>query len=198
MKIYDQIEKAPAVIRMTAVGITALCMVFAPSAKACGNLTALASRSLNSLAPMTALGTMQASPQTGRATPEDQASAFPKIVGLWEVTFRAGGTLYDHAFQQMFGDGNETENSGFYPPEVGNVCVGIWKQQDARTFKLKHYGWLFDKGNFTGTLILTAIIRLGDSANTYSGTFVADVILPTGQTDSAQHAAGTLEAVRRE
>ena len=82
-----------------------------------------------------------------------------------------GDTLYDHAYQQMYADGNEMQNSGIFPPEVGNVCYGTWKQQDGRTIKLKHFGWLFDKGVFTGTFALTATITLGTplGPNTYVG-----------------------------
>ena len=104
----------------------------------------------------------------------------------------------DHAIQQLFSDGNELQNSSLYAPETGNVCFGIWKQENARNFKLKHWGWVFDKGIFLGTYVMTATITVGTPAgpNTYFGNFVADMVLPSGKTDPAQHYEGTMQGKR--
>jgi hypothetical protein len=185
--------------KVAGMAVAALCIMFAPHANACGNPTK--GQGLNGLtrAPMLALRAALLAPNSDAAVAGNQAGEnSPFIVGMWEVTMQAGGVLYDHAYQQLYADGNEMQNSGIFPPEVGNICFGVWKQQDARTFKLKHYGWLFDKGAFTGTYILTATITVGTptGANTYSGSFVADVVLPSGTIDPTQHAEGTMRGVR--
>jgi hypothetical protein len=198
MKVQRQIKTTSHITtKIAAVAATALCIMFAPQARACGNPTNSAGASgLRALAPLLALGR----PVTAKAAAaSNQAGeSNPSITGMWEVTMHAGGALYDHAYQQFYADGNEMQNSGIFPPEVGNVCYGIWKQQDARSFKLKHYGWLFEKGEFVGTFLLTATITVGTPAggNTYFGTFVADVVLPSGKLDVSQHAEGTVQAVR--
>ena len=149
---------------------------------------------------MLAFSSLQPSPQLDSAIENNHAAGAnsPFIVGLWEVTMYAGGVLWEHAFQQLLADGNETQNSSLYPPEEGNISYGIWQQQNATSFKLKHYGWLLDKGNLIGKLILTANLHVvtPGGPNTYSGTFVADVMLPSGKIDPAQHAEGTVKAVR--
>jgi hypothetical protein len=176
--------------------------MFAPQAKACGNSPKGALFSgLRTLSPMLAVSRLQPSPQLDSAGENKHSAGAnnPSIVGLWEVTMYAGTVLWEHAFQQLLADGNETQNSSLYPPEEGNLCYGIWQQQDARTFKLKHYGWIFDKGNLVGKLILTATLHVGVPGagnNTYSGKFIADVMLPSGELDPKQHAEGTVEAVR--
>ena len=184
-------------VKMTMIAVAAL--MFSPQATACGNPTK--GPGLNRLlAPMLALRTAPEPQNTDAAVAGSQASDnSPFIVGMWEVTMTAGGTLYDHAYQQLYGDGNEMQNSGVFPPEVGNICFGVWKQENAKTFKLKHYGWLFNQGVFTGTYILTATITVGapvGGVDTYTGSFVADVVLPSGQIDPTQHAVGTMRAVR--
>jgi hypothetical protein len=183
------------------VAAIAFSITFVPQAKACGNSIIVNAAGANALkmAPMFAIAPSQLPPPAFTAPAGNQAEDnVPSIVGMWEVTMRTGNVLYEHAFQQFYADGNEMQNSGLYPPEVGNICFGTWKQRDARTFKLKHYGWLFDHGNLVGTLILTATITVGTpgAGNTYFGNFVADVVLPSGNVDRTQHAEGTMQAKR--
>jgi hypothetical protein len=183
------------------VTVAAFCITFAPQAIACGNPTNVLAAGANALAlaPKLTLGpSSRLTSSADTAASDNQAGdSGPLIVGMWEVTLRTGNILYDHAFQQFYADGNEMQNSALFPPEVGNICFGTW-QHDGRSFKLKHYGWLFDHGNFVGTLILKATITVGTQAagNTYSGNFVADVVLPSGQVDPSQHAEGTMQAKR--
>jgi hypothetical protein len=184
-----------------AVWAMAICMTFTPQAKACGNPTnvpaALANRLI--LSPKIALETLRFTPsEDAAASGGNQGDNSPNLVGMWEFTMRTGTVLYDQGLQQFYADGNEMQNSSLFPPEVGNVCFGAWKHQSGRTFKLKHLGWLFDHGNFAGTLILTASITVQSQTggDTYSGSFVADVILPSGRIDPTQHAEGTLQGKR--
>ena len=184
--------------RIAAAAI-AFSLTFVPQSKACGNSINVNAAGANvlRLAPMLAIA--PSLPPAFTAPAGNQAGDNgPSIVGMWEVTMHTGNVLYEHAFQQFYADGNEMQNSGLYPPEVGNMCFGTWKQRDARTFKLKHYGWLFDHGNLVGTLILTATITVGmpGTGNTYFGNFVADVVLPSGNVDHTQHAEGSMQAKR--
>ena len=180
--------------KVAGLAVATLCVMLSPQANACGNPPANAGLNVLTKAPLLALRLASRSD----AVASNQAGDSPSIAGMWEVTMYTGDTLYDHAYQQMYADGNEMQNSGIFPPEVGNVCYGTWKQQDGRTVKLKHFGWLFEKGVFTGTFTLTATITLGTplGPNTYFGSFVADVILPSGTMDPAQHAEGTMRGVR--
>jgi len=118
------------------------------------------------------------------------------ITGMWEVTQTIAGQLFDHAFQQLYADGNEVQNSAVVPPGLGNICFGVWERTGNRTFRLKHYGWNFDaSGNFTGTFFLTAIMTMTD-ANNYTGTFVTDTLLLSGLPDPNLHGEGTIIAKR--
>jgi hypothetical protein len=43
---------------------------------------------------------------------------------------------------------------------------------------------------------VTAKITVSGGGNTYSGTYVADIVLPSGQIDPSQHVAGPMSATR--
>jgi hypothetical protein len=204
MKTQMQLKNMPRSATRIVVAAVAFCITFAPHVKACGNPTNVLAAGANALALAPKL-TLSPSPSSRLTSSADTAASdnqagdnSPFIVGMWEVTMHTGSILYEHAFQQFYADGNEMQNSGLFPPEVGNMCFGTWKQRNARSFNLKHYGWLFDHGNLVGTLILTATITVGTgaAANTYSGNFVADVVLPSGRLDPTQHAEGTMQAKR--
>jgi hypothetical protein len=201
MKIQMQARITPQSATRIVVAAAAFCITFVPQAKACGNSTNLRAAGANALAfaPKLALALSRLTPSADAAAAGNQAGEnSPFIVGMWEVTMYNGNVLYEHAFQQFYADGNEMQNSALYAPEVGNMCFGTWKQQDAKSINLKHYGWLFDHGNFVGTLILKASIKVGTQGerNTYSGTFEADVVLPSGAIDPTQHAQGTVQGKR--
>ena len=202
MKTQLQVKITPRSTTRIVVAALAFCITFAPQAKACGNPTNVPAAGANALTlvPKLILGPPSRLTSSADTAASDNAAGGndPFIVGMWEVTMRTGNVLYDHALQQFYADGNEMQNSALFPPEVGNICFGTWKQHDARSFKLLHYGWLFDHGNFVGTLILKATITVGSQAagNTYSGNFVADVVLPSGRVDPTQHAEGTMQAKR--
>jgi hypothetical protein len=189
-------SKLPVLIKTASIIMIALCLALAPAANACPAQPAAAG--LNALR-MSA--TLRAGPTQGAAT---QATTNnnggvhnPAIVGMWEVTLFAGGAIYDHAFQQFHADGLEMQNSGIVPPDFGNVCWGVWQQVSARTFKLRHFGWVFDaNGNNTGTFVLTATCKVNRSGNSYTGTYVADILLPSGEPDPSQHVTGNMSATR--
>ena len=176
--------------------IVTLCLTFVPLANACPSQSSSARHNALNLS-----ATLRAVPKLGaslQSAPNSNGGVHgPAMVGLWDVTLFAGGAIYDHAFQQLHADGLEMQNSGIVPPDFGNVCWGVWHQVNARTFKLKHVGWVFDAdGNNTGTFVLTATCKVGADGNSYTGTYVADIILPSGEPDPSQHVTGTLSATR--
>jgi hypothetical protein len=93
------------------------------------------------------------------------------IVGLWHVTYTAGGNPLYEAFDQWHGDGTELENPNL-APATGPLCVGVWKHAGPRTFRLHHVGWNFDaNGNSLGIFTLKETNTLGPEGNSYQGTF---------------------------
>jgi len=182
--------------KMAPIIMAALCLVLAPAANACPTQSAAAR--LNALRMSAMLRPVPARGAATQATGNNNGGVHsPAIVGMWEVTLFAGGAVYDHAFQQLHADGLEMQNSGIVHPLFDNVCWGLWQQINARTFKLKHFGWTFDAdGNNTGTFLLTATITVTAGGNNYSGTYVADIVLPSGQIDPSQHVTGTMSATR--
>jgi len=116
------------------------------------------------------------------------------IVGLWNVTFSSGGETVDVAFDAWHSDGTEILNDYTNPIE-GNVCLGVWTQTGARTFRLKHPSWAFDT---TGTLLGTVIIRervvLSNDCNSYHGNYTYDIYDTTGA--FVTELTGTLSATR--
>ena len=185
-------------MKLVLTGLAAASILCGPAALACpkqGNATG--SNAWRMYAPAMDLARLVKQGQS--LAPENAAGDNGTgIVGMWEVTLLAGGSVYDHAFQQFTADGLEVQNSGLVPPLFGNVCYGVWKQQNATSITLKHYGWVFDAGgNLTGTFVMTATLKLPSPASTsYTGTFVADIVLPSGQPDPAQHVEGTVSASR--
>ena len=163
-------------------GLAAICLALAPAAFACPGQ--------NNGARLNALRSLPHGPKLG------SGQGGGDIVGLWEVDMTFSGGVYDHAFQQLFRDGNEIQNSGLVPPAEGAICFGRWTQVNGRTFQIKHYGWTFDlAGNYTGKFILTATITLS-GADSYTGPFIADIELPDGKLDPGAHVEGTITGQR--
>ena len=189
-------SKLPVIAKTAPIMIVVLCLVLAPAANACPTQsTAMRLNALNMSARLRLAPTHLA---TTQATANNNGGFHgPAIVGMWEVTLLTGGAVYDLAFQQFHADGLEMQNSGIVPPILDNICWGLWRQIGARTFRLKHFGWTFDAdGNNTGTFVLTATIKVGVGENSYTGTYVADILLPSGEPDPSQHVTGTMSATR--
>jgi len=188
-------SKLPVIAKAAPIIIVVLCLVLAPAANACPTQSAAAR--LNALNMSARLRPAPAQGAAIQATTNNNGIHGPAIVGMWEVTLLAGGAVYDQAFQQFHADGLEMQNSGIVPPLFENVCWGLWRQTGARTFRPKHFGWNFDAdGNNTGTFVLTATMKVSVGGNSYGGTYVADIVLPSGQPDPSQHVTGTMSATR--
>jgi hypothetical protein len=93
------------------------------------------------------------------------------IVGLWHVKFYSGGVLSDNAFDAWHSDGTEILND-FTNPIEDNVCLGVWTQAGADTYKLKHPSWTFDTGgNLTGLALILETVTVSSDGTAYSGTY---------------------------
>jgi hypothetical protein len=124
-------------------------------------------------------GQAQQSLQPGSAAASDNA-ANPSIVGLWHIFFTAGGQTIQEAYQLWNVGGTEVHNPNV-DPRTGNVCLGVWKGEAPRAYKLAHRVWWYDAGgNFLGTIHLSETLTLGDNGNTHSGTFTLDFYDPSG------------------
>ena len=94
----------------------------------------------------------------------------PSIVGLWQVTLVADGTIIDVGFDAWHADGTETLNDA--SPVSHNVCLGVWEQTGRRTFRLKHPAFRYDAaGNVIGTLVLRETNVVDRGGNRFSGEF---------------------------
>jgi len=119
----------------------------------------------------------QSSVQNGAAAASDNAVS-TSIVGLWHIRFQVGGQTIQEAFQLWNAGGTEVHNPNV-DPRGGNICLGVWKEEAPRTFKLTHRVWSYDvSGNFLGTIHLTETLVLGDNGNTHSGSFTLDFYDP--------------------
>ncbi len=106
------------------------------------------------------------------------------IVGMWHAILRIGdasGPVYDEVFQQFHSDGTEMIISNGLPPALGNVCVGVWKRTEPRTYKLRHMTWNWSPetggfgvpGTFAGHFELQVRLRLDSNGNAYRGSWKA-------------------------
>ena len=134
------------------MAIAALCLTFAGEAKA-----ACVSKDANP-GPSVALPKIRFD---GQAAARCRAARRPNrhnsIVGLWNVTLLLGSgpDVFDQGFQHWHADGTELMVDNAVAPAFGNVCVGVWKQVGARTYKLKHMTFNWDaQGKVAGTFIL--------------------------------------------
>jgi hypothetical protein len=119
-------------------------------------------------------GSLHQSPKLALSAPalqnfSEAEHAARKIVGTWQVSYAAGGTVYAEAFIQWHSDGTEWENIDF-PILGGNICLGSWKAVDeSRVFRY-HVGWLYTDGALTGHFIETETDEVSRDGNSYTGT----------------------------
>jgi hypothetical protein len=98
-------------------------------------------------------------------------TAYDSIVGMWHVTYTAGGQTFYESFDQWHSDGTEFEFADI-PTITGDVCMGVWKQIGTHSIRLHHTGWTFDtNGSVSGTMVLDETNTLGPAGLTYQGSF---------------------------
>ncbi|MGA7522050.1 MAG: hypothetical protein WBW84_06180 [Acidobacteriaceae bacterium] len=120
------------------------------------------------------------------------------IVGLWHVVYTAGGSTFIESLDQWHSDGTEFENA-WLPPDVGNICFGVWKQIAQRTVRLHHIGWVFTPGGTpptaSGVFTLDETNKVSRDGNTYTGIFTYRTYDING-TPTGVVVEGTTAAVR--
>jgi hypothetical protein len=138
----------------------------------------------------------------------------PSIVGMWQITLVSDGTAYpnpipaglplDFGTSQWHSDGTEFLISGGRAPSTGDVCMGVWEQTGAATYKLKHIALGYDSSDssppvvpatFAGPGILRQTVTLSPSGNRFEGSFTIDSYAPDGTTLN-EHIGGTVTGVR--
>lgn len=110
------------------------------------------------------------------------------IVGLWNWKMVSegtdgipDGTVVDQGFSQWHGDGTELTVSGNRAPATGDVCLGAWKKDGLRHYKLSHYGISYDtSNNYVGLAHISQHIRVSADGTSYSGMFTIDQYDTTG------------------
>ena len=130
---------------------------------------------------------------------DDDAS----IVGLWHVTFASvgnnvapffipDGAPLDDGFAQWHSDGTEIMNSG-RDPATSSFCLGVWKNEGGRTYKLNHFALSWDNTGalcapepgasscFVGQTNIREEVTVDPRGRTYSGTVTIDQYDTSGQ-----------------
>ncbi|HEV2365391.1 MAG TPA: hypothetical protein VGS12_14475 [Caulobacteraceae bacterium] len=146
-------------------------------------------------APSLAPATYQA--QSGEVRFQPVSLYQNTIVGLWSVSFMAGGNQIDWGYSEWHADGTEIMNSGGHTPASGNFCLGVWRQTGPNTYHLKHFPLAYDPatGALAARIILTEDVTVGPKGDGFTGTFTLDVYDPTGKT-LEQHVPGTITGRR--
>jgi hypothetical protein len=121
--------------------------------------------------PKAGQGSSHQSPSLALNTPgawSGSEDAAHQIVGTWQVSYAAGGTVYGEAFIQWHSDGTEWENIDF-PILGGNICMGSWKVVGVNKVSRYHVGWLYSDGTLAGHFVETETDTLSRDGNSYSG-----------------------------
>lgn len=189
-------------VNLTATIIAAVSIVLAPDARACVAPSAASRQPTPTMAFSLQAGTiptLQSNLSGGKADNERKSDGHDSIVGTWIVNLYVGTTpqLYDRVIEQFSADGNELMSSALFPPSAGNVCFGVWKASGNRIFKLRHIGWTFDKnGTFDGTARLAATLMISPQGDTFTGSYVADIVDSKGNIVPGSVAKGNVRGSR--
>lgn len=173
---------------ITVVAVSILFVTRSASA-ACGDPLGLKSGAFSKLPFLVQLGG-----GAGLAHQTEGPGNNSSIVGLWYVNYLSGGQPLYESFDQWHSDGTELENPNL-ASATGPLCVGVWKQVGARTFRLHHVGWNFDiNGNPLGTFTLDETNTVSPNGQTYNGTFDLKFYDPNGNLTA--EVTGTQTATR--
>ncbi len=136
-------------------------------------------------------------PASFQVTPSDyQPNAAPAIVGMWSVTFVAGGDTIDFGYQVWHSDFTEFTNSGGRAPSTQNFCLGVWAQTGPFSFKLNHFALSYSpSGVLNGRVNIKEQVVVDPRGATFAGPFTIDVYNPkTGAL--LQHVGGRIVGKR--
>ena len=125
------------------------------------------------------------------------------IVGMWKFAWTAldGVTVLDWGFQQWHSDNTELTNSGGRPAEVGNFCMGVWKQRGS-SYQLNHWALAwgpppdFDPLVFGGLVNIRETVDVDQTGNTMTGTVTEDLYAEDGTTFITRLGEGSVAATR--
>lgn len=183
------VGKAPFTRRMSGIAIT----LFSAMALLCGATTANAAcgqMGLGSKNPIT----FPLLAHTGA----DQDAFNHSIVGLWQVIYTVDGATFNESLDQWHSDGTEFENA-WLPPDVGNICFGVWKEIGPGTVRLHHVGWTFTPGSnpptASGTFTIDEVNTVSRDGKSYTGTFTFRTFDING-VENPNPKTGTLAATR--
>ena len=100
-----------------------------------------------------------------------EASANEPIVGLWQITVSAGGTVVDHVISGWTSDGLEFDQD-IAPILSGYVCYGHWIKLKGHSYGLTHP--FFDFNSSNGTWATTSgyfdyTITVSNDGKTFTG-----------------------------
>lgn len=147
-------------------------------------------------------------PASWQAAPRDAANPLlirvadlpahaPSIVGMWSVTFTAGGNMIDFGYAVWHADGTEFMNSGGRAPATQNFCLGVWNQTSLLGYRLNHYALSYDQvtGALNAKVNIKENVVLDPRGNSFGGTFTIDAYDPKNGT-LLQHVGGTITGQR--
>jgi hypothetical protein len=120
----------------------------------------------------------------------------PSIVGMWSVSFIAGGNTIDFGYQVWHADGTEFMNSGGRAPSTQNFCLGVWAKTGPFTYKLNHFALSYDpSGTLNAKVNIKENVTVDWKGSSFSGPFTIDVYDTKGTT-LLQHVAGKITGQR--
>jgi hypothetical protein len=95
------------------------------------------------------------------------------IVGMWAVTFTAGGKPVDTGYVQWHSDGTELMNSAGHAAAEGNFCMGVWKRTGPRSYHLNHFALAYNPATnqLAARINIKEDVTVGAGGATYSGPF---------------------------
>jgi len=194
-------------VLLVTVGGMAIATVFASSARAnCADPIAIRQSGGAPTSPL---------PKFGGPGLFEPGGGGPDIVGLWHFTFSSvgnsafgipDGASLDTGYAQWHSDGTEIMNSS-RDPATGNFCLGVYKSDGHRSYKLNHFAISWDNtGTFctppptgvqtclVGPTNIREEVTLDRDGDAYTGTVTID------QYDNAHHLMfelkGTISAHR--
>jgi hypothetical protein len=117
------------------------------------------------------------------------------IVGLWHTLYTSNGSPFFETLKEWHSDGTEFENVN-HNPAIGSVCVGVWKQVNARSVRLHHLGFLFAAdGTPNGTFVVDETDTLAANGMSYDGSFTFRIYDVSGHYTGTEY-IGTVAATR--
>lgn len=179
---------------LAVIGMGAMLAIAAAPATACMSSLRLAALKV---------GGVQTTPAQQRAAAATDWDIAPsqefdgrQMPGLWKFQFvNADGSTGDIGFDAFAAGGVEVINS-FHAPEIGNVCLGVWKQVGPYHVKINHYAPLFgpDLVTFVGTLNIQEDLILAHDWKSYQGSTVFTGYDPEG--NLSFQATGSVQGTR--